>query len=810
MRDAPHPGRPRYSRAADAARAVLLALAAAGVWAAPSAAQTDRVALVHATVSEPGEAARALEPLSFGVPLPRGRVREPDELRCWDEDGAALPAQARALSRWPDGSLRWALIDTALPLGLRARRTLVVGLSAELPADAPAFRLSRSDQPRPDDPPLPAGTDWALAADDGTTRWPLLARGARGDTFAGLSARLDDTLGNGYVGVLRPQSIEILESGSRRLALQVRGALMPTTGGALPAPFFTFTARVHLLADLGRAQVEFVLENTPLHDPPGPLAFRSCELRLDGPAGARQLVLPSSLEQRDVPFSLSQAGANAASHLHVVDGAGRRPSRSEDLWAGVLGADGKGDFALLVDSAPNHPAALRYEPGGPLRVQLLAPAADPAAAPHWLDDATRKTFRLVLLRGAGPEGRGAMLAVQRPAHVALDPADVAASGAWGDTGRLFVPAAAELAGRVEIVPRDPPTGWAHWGEWHTRNTRVAGSPRVRLSVFLEAVQSGSPALFELALARARHAMDLRPYHLEGFSAERFPKANLHEGTPHANEAPELRLGRSGMAGRFPEHKRGIPAKGHGYNGFDPEHMTLDDVYECWLLTGDWGALGALRSAGEAMLTWRYVMPGGNLLSARVLGWTLRALVQVHRATGDPRYLAAAADMVARADAQRGRGAIRYLIPVKPDRRHLEHEPSESPWMLAVALHGLCAYHAESGDARVPPMLADLSGFVMSAFRGNGFLSDLPVDRPASAFGPELVKSALGTSQWIPGALANAAFVTGDFSAVDRLEPFYLAMRARSDSPVRFGAEAWHWWNDFLLARERPGGAGARR
>ena len=36
-----------------------------------------------------------------------------------------------------------------------------------------------------------------------------------------------------------------------------------------------------------------------------------------------------------------------------------------------------------------------------------------------------------------------------------------------------------------------------------------------------------------------------------------------------------------------------------------------------------------------------VLPGGVIHSARSFGWTLRALVQVHRATGDPRYLEAA-------------------------------------------------------------------------------------------------------------------------------------------------------------------------
>ncbi|HZL99638.1 MAG TPA: hypothetical protein VFD43_05225, partial [Planctomycetota bacterium] len=332
------------------------------------------------------------------------------------------------------------------------------------------------------------------------------------------------------------------------------------------------------------------------------------------------------------------------------------------------------------------------------------------------------------------------------------------------------------------------------------------SPRNRLSVYLEAVQSRRADLYDLAQARAWHAMDLRPYHLRGFSADEYPRANLNEGTPHVNEPPENRLGRTGLDQRFPEHKQGIPPKGHGYNGFDPEHMTLDDVYECYLLTGDWVALDALRSAGEAMLTWRYVMPGGDLFSSRIVGWTLRALVQVHRATGERRYLDAARDMVHRANERRGKGAVKYLCRLRPDPRRMADRETEAPWMVAIAIHGLCAYWYETRDPIVPPMLHDLSGFIMSAWRGNGFVGYLPVDGPYAG-GAE--KEALGTTQWIPGALAAAGEVLRQHAPIDVIYPFYRQMRALDrNCPVAFGDKNWHWWQCYLAAMERAHGARA--
>ena len=54
-------------------------------------------------------------PVTAGVPFPQGRVRDVAGLRLTD-GSAALPVQARVLSRWPDGSTRWALLDWQVDL----------------------------------------------------------------------------------------------------------------------------------------------------------------------------------------------------------------------------------------------------------------------------------------------------------------------------------------------------------------------------------------------------------------------------------------------------------------------------------------------------------------------------------------------------------------------------------------------------------------------------------------------------------------------------------------------------------------------
>ena len=50
-------------------------------------------------------------PVTRGVPLPEGMLRRTEKLRVLDHDGVGVPAQFRALGRWPDGTVKWVLVD---------------------------------------------------------------------------------------------------------------------------------------------------------------------------------------------------------------------------------------------------------------------------------------------------------------------------------------------------------------------------------------------------------------------------------------------------------------------------------------------------------------------------------------------------------------------------------------------------------------------------------------------------------------------------------------------------------------------------
>lgn len=54
---------------------------------------------------------RSNEPVSVGIPFPKGAVFDPECLSLADENDQLFPLQTEALARWSDGSLKWVLLD---------------------------------------------------------------------------------------------------------------------------------------------------------------------------------------------------------------------------------------------------------------------------------------------------------------------------------------------------------------------------------------------------------------------------------------------------------------------------------------------------------------------------------------------------------------------------------------------------------------------------------------------------------------------------------------------------------------------------
>ena len=68
-------------------------------------------ATVKLTVEEPTGVERKGWPVTSGIPLAEGQLRDADTAALFAADGKEVPLQTEVLARWPDGSVRWLLLD---------------------------------------------------------------------------------------------------------------------------------------------------------------------------------------------------------------------------------------------------------------------------------------------------------------------------------------------------------------------------------------------------------------------------------------------------------------------------------------------------------------------------------------------------------------------------------------------------------------------------------------------------------------------------------------------------------------------------
>ncbi len=77
-------------------------------------ARNSTSALAPLRLDNPIDTAAA-QPLTLGVPFPRGALHDAEQVGLQDEVGRAVPCQQAALGHWSDGSVKWLLVDFVSP-----------------------------------------------------------------------------------------------------------------------------------------------------------------------------------------------------------------------------------------------------------------------------------------------------------------------------------------------------------------------------------------------------------------------------------------------------------------------------------------------------------------------------------------------------------------------------------------------------------------------------------------------------------------------------------------------------------------------
>ena len=685
-------------------------------------------------------ASAAEQPLTAGIPLPKGLLADPTCLSLCGPDGNNVSLQALPLALWSDGTVKWLLLDFVLPpvrpgcfryaltsgsssTGQRASDSLSVKETANslvVATSAATFHLSRTSLP----------LDQVLV-------------GTRGVLEPGSSA-IVLTDAKGGLGVPRVERVSVEARGPVRATVKYEG----TFTGRVRC---RFVARLCFFASTGLVRVRLTVHNPnrarhrgglwDLGDP-GSMLFRDLSVKMEvkgsGDPHVAWTAEPGepvrSLQEGNLEiFQASSGGANWQSNNHV-NSRGRVPcpfrgyrlrSQGQEVYGlranPVVAFHGSGGTltAAVPEFWQQFPKALEAT-GRELRVRLFPE--------QWKDlfelqGGEQKTHTVWLHFGPGglvPESP--LDWVHQPARVSAGPEWYAGSGAVpylvpgspDSAARLDSYLGEAVAGRNNLFARRETIdeyGWRHFGEVYADHegayypgpapviSHYNNQYDVVYGTILHYLRTGDPRWQELFDPLARHVIDIDIYHTK----EDRPLYNggLFWLTDHYKDAgtcTHRTYSRANCPADVPATYGGGPSNEHNYTtgllhfyyltgdsqardavvGLADWVNGMDDSQESVLGLLDDGPTGRASQTRYA----RYHGPG------RGCGNSINALMDAWLVTAQRTYLDKAEELIRRSIHPGDDVPARHLLDV------------ENKWSYTVFLSVLARYldlKAEAGE-----------------------------------------------------------------------------------------------------------------
>ena len=633
------------------------------------------------------------EPITTGVPFPPGAVRDARHITLCDENGQAVDLQALTTERWPDDSVRWALLDFCAA-GAPARER-----SYRIAIDPGADRRSGSRI-------TIAADDAGVVVDTGAATFALRRGGAF--PFARVAVGQAEVLG----GAHRP-ALLLTDSDGRETAATVTGVAVEqhgdlrstirveaTVGGSPRAPLADVIARVECFAGSGATRIAITVHNPrrarhrgglwELGDE-GSVYFRDLTLRVplhDGMRATCATEIDTPFQSIDTDCELYQdsSGGEAWQHQNHVNRDNVVPCRFRGYRfrtryrqrtglratpAVVLNQPAGVVMLAVPQFWQNFPRAIEVEPRGlDLRFWPRQASGD-----HELQGGEQKTHRFVLAFGDDPMARDAAWWGRAPATSAMTPEWYSAAGAVP----YLTPAADDKDARYrrlidQAIDGDSAFeskreatdeyGWRHFGDLYADHENpFAKDPAPIVSHYnnqydaiggfaVQFMRTADPRWSRLMSELATHVEDIDIYHTDrdkaAFNGGLFWHTYHYVGAGRSSHRSYPR--RDGVCG-------GGPGNEHNYAGGLRLH---------WLLTGD----PVSRDAAISLANWvvnmddgtksvlRWLSPGDTGLASasntadyhgpgRGAGNSILTLIDGHRLTGDARFLAKAEQLIRR-------------------------------------------------------------------------------------------------------------------------------------------------------------------
>jgi len=699
------------------------------------------------TVTERAGVARVGEGVHSGVPLARGTVMSPDALALFDANGQAVPAQFEALSWWPDGSLRWVLVNLVASLGAGESRHYVLRTGAPAPA-APAVTVTDAED--------------VFAVDTGRVRFDvpiygsaMLANIRRKDAAGhwvtvstkGLEAVLWRPGVNPFKS--RVEGCRVESAGPVKTVLKITGHHClwdPDTDAYDPIalPCFAFILRVFCYAGSDQIRLQYTFIND-LRDERRRASERYHvyameELRDFKWVNGKWVEREKSIRPREQELLNDDYGQVHVKQIKL------RLTLDDDYAGYAFGIEGGGAADGHID--------------GPVALQQVGPVG------HYDEFYQELPFPHVPFTAQVLHGRGqpAREFEKAAGWVALDgPAGNVFLGSkyfWQYHPKVFALDRRLLEfhvwSKLEDIP-DPEIGFAKTHEMTLRLAApgqeqdayalLAGLNRPLRALAPAAQYIGAGVFGTFSPADAARWPEVEAYYLASVRQAQCTRAARHwygvrdyGDTPgvrfmtpvwwnqeydillgaavqfartalpdyldeadilawhfmdvdvlHASNSP---LDEGGQHMHFTDH-----AKGETHAG----HCTVEGLWHYYLLTGEPRAREVAEGIGNffaRIAAWKDFLDYRDD-EERTIGWALKALVSSYRATLNPRFKLAAAMVAEQAVAGQDPDTGNWDHPLYPNED--KHRPvclGGKPWMVGIILQGLKEYHREFGDARV--------------------------------------------------------------------------------------------------------------
>jgi hypothetical protein len=676
------------------------------------------------------------EPVTFGMPFPKGLVTSLDGCALIAADGHAGPVQAEVRERWSDGSVRWGLMHGLVDwAGDETRCGLDLAAGA---AVRPADTRRRVVAER--------GLDGAVVVDTGVTRFVCAAGPAF--PFARVQNRTGQDLLNatasglqivdadGQRGEVVIESVDVEHDGPLCLSIRWRGRLARGPS----AHWLDLDARGQFFAGLPTVRLAVTIRNPRAAQHPGNFwelgdtgsaVIREARLVLTL-AGSGAIRVQGSVEAEaplvpfETPFELYQESSGGPlwdSPVHV-NRDGRVPMRFPGyrLTSGSAVTTGRraspvvaltsGDVYVAV-AAPgfwqNFPRAIE------VRDQAVIVGLWPGQSPdvHELQGGEQKTHDIVLAFDRDPVCETPLDWCRAPALVRADPDWYCSSGVVpylvperADSCveyRTLVRAAIEGNDTFESKREGiDEYGWRNFGDLYADHEAVRASNAAPFvshynnqydAVAGFAVQffrSADPRWWTLMAELATHVVDIDLYHsLEDRTA--------YSGGPFWHTCHYVDAGRSthrsypqapGVSGGGPgnEHNYSTGLLLHHFLTGDPRSREAVEQLADWVLRIDDGRRSRLRwlDRGDTGLASATREPGFHG-PGRGAANSIAALLDGYRVTGRAIYL------------DKAECLIRRCIHPDDDIDERGLLDAETRWSYTVFLQVLCRYLEESAE-----------------------------------------------------------------------------------------------------------------